>query len=52
MPYLSGAPLFDPWIADIKANKPTPTWWPDDSIFAHVDVAPGRVILLAGPRRR
>jgi replicative DNA helicase len=49
MTCLTGKALFDPWISDIRANTPAPTWACEDAIFQHIDVAPGRVILLAGP---
>jgi replicative DNA helicase len=47
--YLTGAELFDAWIAEIKSNKPPPSWSSGDPIFDRVEVGPGRIVLVAGP---
>jgi replicative DNA helicase len=49
MTYLTGKALFDPWLADIKSDKPPPTWSAGDPIFESIEAAPGRIILAAGP---
>jgi replicative DNA helicase len=49
MTYLSGQELFDPWLADTKSGKPPPAWSSGDPIFEHIEVAPGHVVLVAGP---
>jgi replicative DNA helicase len=47
--YLSGAALLDPLLADIRSGKPPPSWPSGDPAFDHIEVGPGRIVLIAGP---
>jgi replicative DNA helicase len=49
MTYRSGNALFDPWLADIKSNKPPLTWSAGDPCFDHIEAGPGRIVLIGGP---
>jgi replicative DNA helicase len=49
MTYLSGAALIDPLLADIKSGKPPLSWPSGDPAFEHIEVGPGRIVLVAGP---
>ena len=49
MNHLTGKALFDLWLADIKSGKPPLTWPSGDPIFEHIEVGPGRIVLVAGP---
>jgi replicative DNA helicase len=49
MTYLSGAALIDPLLADIKGGKPPPSWPSGDPAFEHIEVGPGRIVLVGGP---
>jgi replicative DNA helicase len=47
--YLAGAGLFAAWWGDLNSDTPTPTWSPADPVFDGIEVAPGRIVLVAGP---
>jgi replicative DNA helicase len=47
--YLAGESLIDTLMADIASGRPPPSWPVGDPIFDHVEVSPGRVVLVAGP---
>jgi replicative DNA helicase len=49
MTYLSGAALLDPLLANIRSGKPPPSWPSGDPVFDHIEVGPGRIVLIAGP---
>jgi replicative DNA helicase len=49
MTYLSGAALIDSLLADIEGGKPPPSWPSGNPAFDHIEVGPGRIILVAGP---
>jgi replicative DNA helicase len=47
-PFSTVADLFQGWSADVLNEEPPPTWSIGDPTFDHVEVAPGRIILLGG----
>lgn len=49
MRFVIGKMLFDSWFAEIKSTEPPLIWSSCDPIFEHIEVAPERIILVAGP---
>jgi replicative DNA helicase len=47
-PLATVADLFEAWSGDVLSTDPPPVWSIGDPAFAHVEVAPGRIILLGG----
>jgi replicative DNA helicase len=47
-PFTTVADLYRAWTEDVLSEHPPPTWSIGDPTFDHVEVAPGRVILLGG----
>ena len=45
--FVAGADLFDVWNTSIFDHTPPPTW-KIGAAFDHVEIAPGRVVLLGG----
>jgi replicative DNA helicase len=48
-PLVTLADLYQAWSDDVLSEDPPPTWSIGDPTFDHVEVAPGRIILLGGP---
>jgi replicative DNA helicase len=48
LPFATVAELFGPWKDDLLSDEPPATWSIGDATFAHVEVAPDRIILLGG----
>jgi hypothetical protein len=40
--------LFSGWRLDVLSDEPPATWSIGDPAFAHVEVAPGRIVLAGG----
>jgi replicative DNA helicase len=47
-PLATVADLYRAWSDDVLSEDPPPTWSIGDPAFDHVEVAPGRIILLGG----
>jgi replicative DNA helicase len=46
--YVAGADLFADWRQQVLGGPP-PKTWPIGEPFSHVDLGPGRIVLLGGP---
>jgi replicative DNA helicase len=47
--YLAGADLYASWWEAFTSETPPTTWSPGDPVFDGIEVAPGRIVLVAGP---
>jgi replicative DNA helicase len=48
LPFATVAELFGGWKDDLLSDDPPATWSIGDPVFDHVEVAPGRIVLLGG----
>ncbi|WP_165249233.1 DnaB-like helicase C-terminal domain-containing protein [Paludisphaera soli] len=49
MSHRTGTDLYGGWWEDVTSERPPPGWKAGDPVFDHVEVAPGRIILIGGP---